>query len=323
MSTFVAVVDAQGFAGAARKMQVSPPAVTRAISELEAMLGVQLLTRTTRVVRVTDAGAQYVEDCRRILAEADEADEAAKGTNLVVRGHLIVTAPVLFGRTFVMPIVTKYLEANAQTSVACWFMDRVVHMTDEGVDVAIRIGVLPDSSLHAIRVGQVRHVVCACPDYLKRHAKLSHPNDLASHTIISSSTVTSKAEWKFSAPSGPFDVIVRPRLMSTTNDAAIAAALGGFGITRLMSYQVAPYIERGDLTPILVEFEPPAVPVHVVHREGRRASKKVRSFVDMAVAQLSGNPLISLESTPGDQLAKSPRGWRASDELAAQLASSN
>ena len=153
MSTFVAVVDCQGFAGAARKLDLSPPAVTRAVAALENRLGVQLLTRTTRVVRVTDAGAAYAEDCRRILAEVEEADAAASGARHNAKGHLTITAPVLFGRLRVAPVVTAYLRAHPEVTASCWFIDRVVHMVDEGVDVAVRIGHLPDSSLHAYPIG--------------------------------------------------------------------------------------------------------------------------------------------------------------------------
>ena len=293
MSTFVAVVDAKGFAGAGRKLNLSPPAITRAIGELEARLGVQLLTRTTRVVRVTDAGAQYVEDCRRLIAEIDEADEAASGTHSSVRGRLVVTAPALFGRICVMPVVTEYLRTHSEVSVSCWFMDRVVHMVDEGVDVAVRIGQLPDSSLHALRVGQIRQVVCASPAYLARSKPIRNPNDLLDHPIISATTVTSTSDWKFSQGRSALSVKVAPRVSTTTNDSAIAAALEGFGVTRLMSYQIAPYVKEGSLAVLLQEFQPPALPVHVVYREGRRASKKVRSFVDLAAARLTINPMIA------------------------------
>ena len=166
-SVFVAVVDTKGFAGAARKLNISPPAVTRAINELEAHLGVRLLTRTTRVVRVTEAGARYAEDCRRILADLAEADESASGSHGSPRGRLTITAPVLFGCKYVTPVVTECLQRYPDVTIACWFLDRVVNMMDEGIDVAVRIGDLPDSSMQAIRVGTVRRVICAAPAYLE------------------------------------------------------------------------------------------------------------------------------------------------------------
>jgi DNA-binding transcriptional LysR family regulator len=168
MTAFLAVVDEGGFAAASRRLKVSPPVVTRAVSDLEKSIGVRLLTRTTRVVRLTDVGARYAEDCRRILADVLETDEAAAGTHGSVRGRLVVTAPALFGRMHVTPIVTAYLRRYPETEVDCRFLDRVVNMMDEGVDVAIRIENLPDSSHHATRVGQVRRVVCASPAYLKK-----------------------------------------------------------------------------------------------------------------------------------------------------------
>ena len=169
ITVFVAVVDASGFAGAARKLGISPPAVTRAINELEAHLGVRLLTRTTRVVRVTESGARYAEDYRRILAEMAEADDAVRSMQRAPRGHLTLSAPVLFGAKFVMPIVTEYLQRYADVSVSCWFVGRLVNLMEEGVDVAVRIADLPDSSMQAIRVGHVRRVIVATPGYLKQH----------------------------------------------------------------------------------------------------------------------------------------------------------
>ena len=169
INVFVAVVDTNGFAGAARKLNMSPPAVTRAINELETHLGLRLLTRTTRTIRVTDAGERYVQDCKRILTEMQEADDSVSGMHASPRGRLTITAPVLFGGMYVTPIVTEYLTRYPEVSASCLFLDRVVNLLDEGVDVAVRIGELPDSSMQAIRVGQVRRVICAAPDYLAKN----------------------------------------------------------------------------------------------------------------------------------------------------------
>ena len=293
MSTFVAVVDCQSFAGAARKLNLSAPAVTRAIAELEERLGVQLLTRTTRVVRVTDAGAVYADDCRRILAEVAEADAAASGARTDARGHLIVTAPVLFGRMRVAPVVTAYLRTYPDVTASCWFIDRVVNVVDEGVDVAVRIGHLPDSSLHAYAVGKVHQLVCASPKYLAAHRPIEHPGGLCDQTVISASAVTPSAEWTFADSGEAKTVKVSPRVTTSTNDAAIAMALEGFGVTRLMSYQAAPYIADGALQVVLEPYEPPPIPVHVVYREGRRASHKVRAFVDLAKAMLATDGAVA------------------------------
>jgi len=292
MSTFVAVVDTGGFAGASRKLNLSPPAVTRAVAELEERLGVQLLTRTTRVVRVTDAGAQYAEDCRRILVEVESADSAARGVQGSVKGQILVTAPALFGRMFVAPVVRDYLDKYPEVNATCWFMDRVVNMVDEGVDVAVRIGNLPDSSLNAYRIGTVRQVCCASPAYLQRMGEPQTPDDLVAHSIVAATPVTPTQDWRFAGGSaGP--VRVAPRFVTNTNDSAVEAAVAGFGITRLMSYQVASLASQGKLQLILQAHEPAALPVHVLYREGRKASMKVRALLDMAIERLSADPAIA------------------------------
>jgi len=286
INVFVAVVDTNGFAGAARKLNMSPPAVTRAINELETHLGLRLLTRTTRTVRVTDAGERYVQDCKRILAEMQEADESVSGMHASPRGRLTVTAPVLFGGKYVTPIVAEYLERYPEVTASCLFLDRVVNLVDEGADVAIRIGELPDSTMQAVRVGQVRRVICASPDYLARHGIPKSPDDLHAHTIISASSVTPQPEWKLLENGELRTLRLQARMITTTNDSALAAAAGGFGITRLLSYQVAEHLRAGKLKTVLPEFEPAVLPVHVVHREGRKAPQRVRAFLDLAIERL-------------------------------------
>lgn len=289
ISVFVAVVDTNGFAGAARKLNISPPAVTRAVNELENQLGVRLLTRTTRIVRVTDAGARYAEDCRRILAELAEADESVSGTHAAPRGRLTLTAPMLFGTKFVTPIVTEYLQRYPEVSAACLFLDRVVNMLDEGVDVAVRIGELPDSSMQAIRVGQVRRVICAAPSYLEQHGTPLMPDDLRTHSIVSASSVTTTPEWRLMVKGTPCIVKLQPRLITSTNDAALSAVLGGFGLTRLLSYQIDEHVREGRLHTVLRDFEPAPLPIHVMHREGRHASQRVRAFLDLVIERLRAN----------------------------------
>ena len=293
ITVFVAVVDTNGFAGAARKLNISPPAVTRAINELESHLGVRLLTRTTRVVRVTEAGARYGEDCRRILAELAEADQSASGAHGSPHGRLTLTAPVLFGSRFVTPIVTEYLEHYPEVSAACWFLDRIVNMMDEGVDVAVRIGDLPDSSMQAIRVGTVRRVICGAPDYLEKSGIPQVLEDLAAHTIVSAAAVTPSPEWRMLENGEPRVVKVHARMTTTTNDSAVAAVVSGFGLTRLLSYQVADQLREGKLKTVLAEFEPAALPVHLLHREGRHASPKARAFLDMAIDRLRANSALN------------------------------
>ena len=293
ITLFVAVVDANGFAGAARKLSISPPAVTRAVNELENHLGLRLLTRTTRTLRVTDAGERYVQDCRRILAEMAEADESVTGLHSAPRGRLTLSAPALFGRIFVTPIVTEYLQRYPEVAATCLFLDRVVNLLDEGVDVAIRIGELPDSSLQAVRVGQVRRLICASPAYLKNHGCPLTPDDLHQHAIVSASSVTPHPEWRLVDKGTVRSVRLQARMTTTTNDSAVAAVVGGFGLTRLLSYQVAAHLREGRLQAVLSEYESTPLPVHVVHREGRQASQRVRAFIDLAIERLRSDEYLN------------------------------
>jgi DNA-binding transcriptional LysR family regulator len=286
MSVFVAVAEAESFAGAARKLRMSPPAVTRAVAALETRLGVKLLVRTTRQVRTTDAGQRYLDQVRRILAEADEADDAAAGVNAAPRGQLAVTAPMLFGRMYVMPGIVDYLKRYPDVSVSAMFVDRVVNLIDEGIDVGVRIGELPDSTMQAIGVGHVRRIVCAAPAYLKQHGTPRSPADLARHSVIAASPISPTVEWRFDKDQAATRVRLHPRLTVTTNDAALEAALQAFGITRVLSYQAEPYLASGALKAVLQQHEGPRIPVHVLHREGRQGSAKVRTFIDLLVARL-------------------------------------
>jgi DNA-binding transcriptional LysR family regulator len=283
MTVFVAVAEEESFAAGARRLGMSPPAVTRAVSALENRLGVKLLNRTTRYVRVTDAGHRYLDDARRIIGELDEADEAAAGINGEPRGHLAVTAPVMFGRLFVIPGIVDYLQRYPDMEVAAVFLDRIVNLLEEGFDVGIRIGELPDSSMRAIKVGQVRRVLCASLGYLEENGNPLNPAGLISHKIVAASGVTPVMDWKFAQD---IAVKVKPRLTVTSNDAAIEAVINGMGITRLLSYQIESYKASGQLQTVLADFEPPPLPIHVIHREGRYASAKVRTFVDLIVSKL-------------------------------------
>lgn len=292
MRVLVAVGEEGGFAAASRKLDISPAAVTRAIAALEELLGVRLVQRTTRNVRFTDAGRQYYDDSRTILASIAEANEAVSGINAEPRGSLSITAPVLFGRMFVMPCIVDYMQQYPQVQVAAHFVDRVVNLVDEGLDVAIRIGHLPDSTLRAIKVGQTRRVLCASPSYLEVHGVPEHPSDLLQHSVVSSNAISPRIEWPFGDKDKPEVVRMNPRLVVTTNDAALAAAVGGLGITRLLSYQVKSEVEQGGLRLLLEEFEEDPWPVHVVHREDRYGSSKVRAFIDLIVESLRAHPYL-------------------------------
>lgn len=293
MQIYVAVAECEGFAAAARRLGISPPVVTRAVADLEARLGVRLLNRTTRYVRATDAGQRYLDDARRVLAAADEADEAAIGVNSEPRGHLTVTAPVLFGRIYVMPAIVDYLQRYPAAEVSALFVDRVVNLLEEGVDVALRIGELGDSSFNALRVGRVRRVLCASPDYLARQGLPENPDALTGHSIIVATSLGANVEWRFMQDKTPWVVRIKPRLSVSSNDSAIEAAVRGLGIARLMSYQVAPEIDSGKLKILLSEYETAPVPIHIVHREGRYTSTKIRSFIELMAEQLRANKSLN------------------------------
>jgi DNA-binding transcriptional LysR family regulator len=293
MSVYIAVAEEQGFASAARRLGMSPPAVTRAVAALEQRLGVRLLNRTTRHVRTTEAGHRYLEDARRVLDEVDAVDQAVSGINAEPRGHLAITAPVMFGRMFVMSGIVEYLERYPATEISALLLDRDVNLLAEGVDLGVRIGELPDSSMRALRVGSVRQVVCASPEYLRRHGKPERPEDLSAHSLINSSAVSDVPNWIFNTAQGMRNQRIRPRLVVTSNAAAVEAAQADFGLTRLLSYQVAPQLADGRLQIVLEEFEPEPRPIHIVHREGRFASPTVRSFIDFIAARLRGDSLLN------------------------------
>jgi DNA-binding transcriptional LysR family regulator len=292
MTVFLAVVDTGGFASAARKLQVSPSVISRIVGELEDDLGVRLVTRTTRMVRMTAAGDEYAERCRRILADIEDAAHAAAGMHAVPRGLLTITSSVMFGRMFITPMVTAYLTQYPEVHAECWFLDRIVNMVEEGVDVAIRLGEQPDSSLQAVKVGSVRRVVCGAPQYLERHGAPQRPDDLDAHTLIASSGSISAREWRFMDNGEAVSKRVQPRFIPTSNEAALDAALSGFGLTRLLSYQVAQHVADGHLKIVLADCELPPLPIQVMHREGRHPSAKVRAFLDLAIDTLRAEKSI-------------------------------
>jgi DNA-binding transcriptional LysR family regulator len=291
MKVFVAVGELESFAAAARRLDISPAAVTRAVSALEDMLGVKLLLRTTRSVRLTQAGGRYLEDTRHILASISEANEAAAGINATPKGELAVTAPILFGKKFVMPSIVRYLQQYPEVDVSAYFLDRIVNMVEEGMDVAVRIGPLPDSGLKALRVGRVRRMLCASPEYLARHGVPQHPSDLPAHAVIATTNLSPRAGWRFGVTDEPTLVRIKPRLTVTSNDGAIAAAVGGLGIARLLSYQVVDEVASGQLQVLLADYEEAPWPIHVLHRESKHGSAKVRMFVDMLAHELRAQGL--------------------------------
>lgn len=289
MRIFVKVAETASFAEAARHLQMSAPAVTRAVASLEETIGARLFVRTTRSVKLTDAGSGYFEDCRRILADIAEAEAAAAGTYATPSGTLTVTAAAMFGNMYVLPILTEYLDTYPTMLGRTLFVDRLVNIVEEGVDVAIRIGHLPDSGFTAIRVGSVRRVICGSPAYFEKHGVPRTPADLKDHRIAASTGAWSSPEWRFANDQR---VTVQPSLQCNTNDAIISAAVSGWGLTRVVHYQIGPALLDGRLQIVLADYEEPPLPIHVLYPEGRHSPAKVRAFVDLAVARLRGNSLL-------------------------------
>lgn len=293
MKVFTAVIDAGGLAAAGRKLGMSPPTVTRIIGQLEGQLGTRLLVRTTRIVKPTTAGERYVEDCRRILADIAEAAASASGAHATPSGVLTVTAPVQFGQTYLMPVLLDYLDRHPAVRARAVFVDRVVNLIDEGIDVAIRIGELPDSSTHAVKVGAVRRIVCAAPSYIARMGEPKAPAELVDHRLIATTT-DGGIKWRFArrAPTPHLEAT----LATNSIRAAIVATEKGWGISQLLSYQVADQIRKGRLVRILRPFEQDPIPVTILHAEGRRAQAKVRAFVDLVAERLRRTNVVSEES---------------------------
>lgn len=290
MRVFVKVAETESFARTARELHLSAPAVTRLVAALEELVGARLLVRTTRSVRPTEAGARYLQDCRHILADIAEAELAAAGHYAKPVGTLTITAPLLFGQLHVLPLLLDYLERYPQMRARTFFVDRPVNIVEEGMDVALRIGHLPDSGFTAIQVGRVRRVVCAAPDYLQAQGVPATPAALREHRILVSHSAWSSPEWRFA---GGQRVSVDPLLHCNTNEAAISAAKAGRGLTRVLHYQIAPALAEGALQIVLAEHEEAPLPIHLIYPEGRQAPAKVRAFIDLAVAALRDNPLFA------------------------------
>jgi len=278
MQAFVAVADLQGFAPAARKLGLSPSGVTRLIAALEQRLGARLLQRTTRSVTLTDVGTRYLERARRILADVEEAERSAEGERTRPSGRLVVSAPIGFGRLHVSPVMSKYLARHAEVSAELRLSDRMINLVEDGVDLAVRIGHLPDSTLVARHVGEMRRMVVASNAYLKRRGEPKTPQAIASHDTIQFGVAP---DWRFVEDGREIRVASTPRLATNSFDAAIQYAEQGGGLTRVMAYQAAEALKRGRLKIVLAQFEQPALPIHIVYPTSRLLSAKVRAFIDL------------------------------------------
>jgi DNA-binding transcriptional LysR family regulator len=281
MQAFVAVADLRGFAPAARKLKLSPSAVTRLVAALEQRLGARLLQRTTRSLALTDVGTRYLERARRILADVEEAERAAEGERTRPSGRLVVSAPVGFGRLHVSPIMSAYLRRHREVTGELRLEDRIVNLVEDGIDLAVRIGHLGDSSLVARQVGEMRRIVVASPAYLKRHGEPKSPEAIATHDTIQFGA--NALDWRFVKDGREMRIEVTPRLVTNSADAAIHYAAEGGGLTRVLGYQAADGVKRGRLKIVLSAFEQPALPIHIVYPTSRLLSAKVRTFIDLVV----------------------------------------
>jgi DNA-binding transcriptional LysR family regulator len=284
MSILLLTVDKGSFSAAARQLRMPLPTVSRKVSELEAHLGVPLLLRTTRRLSLTEAGTAYVAVARRILEEVHDAERIAAGEFMTPRGELVLTAPMLFGRLHLLPVVTEFLDAYPEIDVRLVFSDRNLQLIDDHVDMAVRIGPLPDSSMIATRIGTMRTVVCASPRLIGLHGYPKTPDDLAGMPCVSFDMLAARSSWVFQAggAKAAIQVPVRPRLVTSTAEAAVWAAVQGVGITRVLHYQCAQAVSDKMLEIILPGFEPAPLPIHLVHAGRAILPLKMRVFLDFA-----------------------------------------
>jgi DNA-binding transcriptional LysR family regulator len=289
LRAFVVSVDRGSLSAAARALGKSPASITRAVASIEERLGTRIVSRTTRALKLTEAGERYIVVARRVLTELDEAEKSADAGLTEPQGVLSVTAPVAFGSLHVRPIVDTYLASHSGVRVRLLLLDRVVSIIDEGVDVAVRIAHLPDSALIAIAAGSVRRMVVASPEYLELHGRPKTPSDLAAHRCVASTAITPSDVWTFGARregDRAKHVRITPVLSVNLAEAAIRSALSGIGITCALSYQVSEQLSSGALVRLLGAFEPPPLPVHLVYPAANARTAKVRAFVELAAPRL-------------------------------------
>jgi DNA-binding transcriptional LysR family regulator len=286
MSTLLAAVEAGSLSAASRKLGMPLATVSRKVSELEAHLRTRLVNRTSRRLTLTDAGRSYVVACKRILEDIGEAERAAAGEYVAPRGDLTITAPIVFGRLHVLPVAIEFLAAYPDIDIRVALSDRVVNLQEDDVDLAIRIGELPDSSLIATRIGAIRRVICGSPAYFASRGTPKSPDDLRAHDCITFAGLTSPDGWKFTVDKSAVSVAIRARLVVNTAEAAIDAAAAGVGVTRVLSYQVASALRAGTLALALRKFEPAPWPVSLVHAGQGLLPLKLRAFLDFAAPRL-------------------------------------
>lgn len=286
MSVLLAAVESGSLSGASRRLGLPLPTVSRKVSELESHLKASLLIRSSKGLELTPAGRSYVIAARAILEQVHEAERAAGGEYVEPKGDLVATAPTMFGRLHLLPVVLEFLSAYPDVSVSLLLTDRVTHFLDDHIDVALRIGSLPDSDLIATRIGAVRRVLCASPEYLATRGVPEAPGDLSKHSVISFTGVSETNVWTFWQGGEEMTVRFRSRFSVTTIEGAIDAGLAGAGLVRTMSYQVSDYIRDLRLRAVLEAYEPNPLPVQLVYRQQSRLPLKLRSFLDFALPRL-------------------------------------
>jgi DNA-binding transcriptional LysR family regulator len=286
MVILLKVVEAGSLSAAAKQLDVPLATVSRRIAELEAHLKTRMLNRSSRRLNLTEAGRLYVEACKRILEQVEEAERAAMGVHKDPKGHLTVTAPIVFGRIHMIPIISDFLIEYPDIDLKLVLADRLLDLLESGVDVALRIGELGDSSLIASRLGMARRVTCASPSYLAAHGRPQKPEDLRSHVCVTFDNLASPEAWRFSSPKGDLLVPIRSRLTVTTAEAAVAGAVAGLGLTRLLSYQIMEAKRAGQLEIVLEDYELPAWPISLVYAGQQLLPRKLRAFLDFAAPRL-------------------------------------
>lgn len=286
MTLLLCAVEHGSLSKASRELRIPLATVSRKVAELESHLKATLLVRSTKGLELTPTGRSYVASVKAILEQLNEVERTAAGEYTEPKGDLVVTAPIMFGRLHVLPVVTRFLSTFPEIAVGLMLTDRVTHFPDDQIDAAVRVGTLPDSDLIATRLGEVRRVVCASPDYLTSRGTPRTPDDLARHEVISFENVGSPATWTFDAGGGEMRVTFRSRLSVDAIDAAIAAGLAGAGLIRAMSYQVVELVRAGRMRVVLEGFERPPLPVHLIYARQNRLPLKLRAFIDTVVPRL-------------------------------------
>lgn len=294
MTLFVASIEEGSFSAAGRKLGVPLPTVSRKVAELESRLKTRLLVRSTRKLALTEAGAAYLAACRRILEEVQEAEARATGEYTVPRGDLALTAPIVFGRLHIVPVITEFLSRFAEINVRMTLSDRNVDLIDDHIDMAVRIGELPDSGLIATRVGSVRRVVCGSPAYFAAHGEPKTPDDLANHQCVTFSAAAAGPSWAFEGRGRQAKLVTpRCRLQLNTAEAAVDAAIAGTGLTNVLSYQAARAVGDNKLRIVLRGFEPPPIPIHLVHAHQGVLPLKMRRFLEFAAPRVRRSVLAT------------------------------